>query len=351
MKSPFRWTRSFLFFLVFVALIAATERRVTNPFFSCVVLSLAVTPPGVSPQTSLWISSGLIGGSDKAVRGTTGLEGIRIGANIHHKWAKGFDTRLHLSADAGATLGGTDLLRSSLPSVEKSLEFCTGKNGSLSLLSRLCEAVEVSGEAVGSGGNQRLRTVMRYDLPSGRSQVLCTAAHGNHELHGHFCPPSENAPAGAFVSSSHLFQRGEKFVKIQPSHDFQTQTSELRVQGGKIPQEKDEQWTEVNVQVAREHPTNSWDTVVGVKQHFGGGRVSFAPFLRLRDRSLRYEYTQNLSNGGVVKVHMQPAHVLRLQWRDPSASGGSWVAQAELPLQKGKGLREGTVAFRREWTF
>ncbi|CBZ51097.1 hypothetical protein NCLIV_041720 [Neospora caninum Liverpool] len=249
------------------------------------------------------LSSGLIGGADKALRGATGLEGIRIGANILHKWAEGLDTRLHFSADAAAAMGGTDLLRSSLPSLENSLELCTGKNGPLSLLSRLCQAVEITGEAVSDGGSRRLRTVVRYDLPSGKSQILCT------------------------------------------------ETSELRIQGGKIPQEKDDQWTEVSVHVARQHRTNSWDTVVGVKQHFDGGRVTFAPFFRLRDRSLHYEYTQALASGGVLKAHLQPSQSLRIQWRDPSASGGVWLAQAELPLQKGKSLREGTVAFRREWTF
>lgn len=352
MKSlhPFCFTKTFRIFLASLALLASAGREPGLPFFH-VNFSLAVSPSAVSPQASLWLSSGLIGGADKALRGATGLEGIRIGANILHKWAEGLDTRLHFSADAAAAMGGTDLLRSSLPSLENSLELCTGKNGPLSLLSRLCQAVEITGEAVSDGGSRRLRTVVRYDLPSGKSQILCTAAQGNHELQAQFCPPDETTPAGTSIASSHLLQRGEKFVRIRPSHDFQSQTSELRIQGGKIPQEKDDQWTEVSVHVARQHRTNSWDTVVGVKQHFDGGRVTFAPFFRLRDRSLHYEYTQALASGGVLKAHLQPSQSLRIQWRDPSASGGVWLAQAELPLQKGKSLREGTVAFRREWTF
>ncbi|PFH32115.1 hypothetical protein BESB_020560 [Besnoitia besnoiti] len=329
-----------LLFLISSALLCSVTRRTADFLESVfpVTFAAAVTPPFASPQASLWVSVGPTAASDKASRGTMGLEDLRVGANVLHKWTKGFDTRLHLSADTAALTDGAS----------KSLELCGGKRAG-SLLARLCEALEVTGEAAADGGSKRLRTVVRFDLPTGRSHILCAATQGNHELQAQFCPPHEGAPAETSVSSSHFFQKGAKFVRIQPAHDFSTQTSQLRVQSGRLPQAKDDQWMEVNLHVARQHLTNAWDTVVGIRQHFDGGRVVFAPYLRLKDRSLRYEYSQSLSNGGVLRADIAPAQALRIQWSDPSASGGTWVAQAELPLRKGASVRDGTIAFRREW--
>ncbi|PHJ18534.1 transmembrane protein [Cystoisospora suis] len=309
---------------------------------------LSSTQP-LSSQSSLWVSS--TAGGDivgDASGGARGLEGIRVGANVFNTWVKGFGTRLQLSADAS----GARVPDSVKAGDTADLKFRKPGGDGSHFLSRFCEAFELTGEAIADGGQRRLHTIVCFDAVSGKSRILCAAAQGNHEIQTQLCPPHEGTPAGLTVSSSHLFQRGERFVKIQPAHDFTANSSQLRVQGGTIPkQTKNEQWTEVDFLVSRQHPVKAWDAVIGLRQNFDGGRISLAPYLRLRDRSLRYEYSHSLSKGGLLKAALEPSNMLRVQWKDPSESRGYWLTQLQIPLHKGATLRDGSIAFRREWAF
>jgi len=67
--------------------------------------------------------------------------------------------------------------------------------------------------------------------------------------------------------------------------------------------------------------------------HMLDDRNTVAPEITLYNAKITYQWNLQLSQGGSLRVKVDPVQDVQVTWTDQSASGGSWVTDLRLPLE------------------